>query len=120
MSLDAWNFRIQHILESAERNTEYTLGMSFDEFSSETRTFDAVLRNLEIMGEAASNGPQDFQDQHSGLPWHEMISIRNIIAHGYFNIDLDIIWSTIHNDVRPVVPLLRSIMASLKDEQQYT
>ncbi|MCH8311228.1 MAG: DUF86 domain-containing protein [Chloroflexi bacterium] len=70
MSLETWNFRVQHILESAERIIKYTQGMSFDEFTGETKTVDAVLRNLEIMGEAARHVPQEFQDQHSDLPWH--------------------------------------------------
>ena len=117
MPRETWLFRIQHIIDSAERIARYTHEMSRDEFVRETMTVDAVLRNLEIMGEAARHLPQDFQDQHASIPWREMIAIRNVIAHGYFIIELDIIWSTIHNDVLPLLPILTNLMASLQDEQ---
>jgi uncharacterized protein with HEPN domain len=116
MSLETWKFRVQHVLESAERIFKYTEGMSFEEFSNDTKTVDAVLRNIEIMGEAARYVPQEYQDQHPDVPWHEMIGMRNVIVHGYFKLELNIVWSTIQNDIFPLVPILKNITASFQDE----
>lgn len=60
---------IEDIIESAKKILDYTFGMSFDEFSNDSRTIDAVIRNFEIIGEAANGLPEDFKDQHSNIDW---------------------------------------------------
>ena len=112
-----WRFRVGHIVEAIEKIAEYTRGMSFDEFSRDNLTADAVARNLEIVGEAARNVPQAFKDDHPEVPWREMNAIRNVVAHQYFHIDLGIIWDTVQNNLPPIASALRNIVESSENAE---
>lgn len=82
---------LEDILTSISRIEEYTQKLSFENFRNDQKTIDAVVRNLEIIGEAAKNIPEDFSEKHSELPWREMISMRNKVIHEYFGIDINIL-----------------------------
>ena len=75
-----------------ERIAEYIEGYNFIKFKQDYKTVDAVIRNFEIIGEAAKNLPEDFKTIHSDLPWSEMYLLRNKVSHEYFGVDYDIIW----------------------------
>ena len=92
-----------HILDAIGLIQEYTKGMSEHEFISNSMTHDAVVRQIEIIGEAARNVSDEFQEQHDDLPWGKMTGIRNKIIHEYFNINFSIVWDTIKDDL----PLLK-------------
>lgn len=66
--------------------------MSFDEFLSDPKTIDAVIRNFEIIGEAANRLPESFKDQHTDIDWHRIRGFRNRIIHDYMGIDYEIVW----------------------------
>ncbi|MCX6196054.1 MAG: DUF86 domain-containing protein [Flavobacteriia bacterium] len=74
------------------RIAEYIEGYTFIKFKQDYKTVDAVIRNFEIIGEAAKNLPEDFKTIHSDLPWSEMYLLRNKVSHEYFGVDYDIIW----------------------------
>ncbi|MFQ6035349.1 MAG: DUF86 domain-containing protein [Sedimentisphaerales bacterium] len=97
------------MLESIDRIEQYTEGMSFDAFSSDRKSIDAVVRNLEIIGEAANRLPDDFKQRHSSVEWHKVVGLRHRIIHEYFGIDLQIIWQIIHADL----PTLRHILSRI-------
>ncbi len=80
-----------------ERIAEYIEGYNFIKFKQDYKTVDAVIRNFEIIGEAAKNLPQDFKTIHSDLPWSEMYLLRNKVSHEYFGVDYDIIWDIAAN-----------------------
>lgn len=105
-----WKIRIEDILESIARIKEYTEGMSFEQFQSDKKTIDAVLRNLEIIGEAVRHIPETIQERYSDLPWAEMRAMRNIVAHQYFGVNLNIIWNTAQNNLPPIVAKLEEIL----------
>ena len=107
-----WRFRVGHIIEAIEKIADYTRGMSFDEFARDRLTVDAVLRNLEIVGEAARHVPRVFKEEHPELPWREMNATRNVVAHQYFHIELDMIWDTVQNNLPPIASALGSIVES--------
>lgn len=88
----------EDILISISNTEEYIKGLSFEDFSNDQKTVDAVVRNLEIIGEAARNIGQAFAEKHSELPWSEMISMRNKVIHEYIAVDLEILWKTINED----------------------
>lgn len=78
-----WKIRITDILQCIAEIRRYTKGYSFDEFSSDEKTIDSVLRNLEIIGEAARSVPGEIRARHPELPWAEMLTMRNIVIHDY-------------------------------------
>jgi len=79
------------------RDRKYTKGLTFEGFRSKKIVIDAVVRNFEIIGEAAKNTPEDLKSLHREIPWKEMSGMRNKITHQYFGIDLSIVWKTIRN-----------------------
>lgn len=78
---------LHHILAAIGLIKEYTRGMSENEFLANSMAHDAVVRQLEIIGEAARNISNEFQEKHPELPWTKMIGIRNKIIHEYFNVN---------------------------------
>ena len=83
---------IEDILESGAKIIEYTEGLNFDQFASDSKTIDAVVRNFEIIGEAANRLPLEFKEHNSQIDWHRIRGFRNRIVHHYFGIDYDIVW----------------------------
>ena len=104
---------LDHILEAIRRITRYTKGMDEAAFREDERTQDAVIRNIEIIGEATSNicqADERFVEQHPKVPWKVMRAMRNRVAHGYFEIDWEIVWKTITKDL----PSLEQQLTELK------
>ncbi|MGB7582177.1 MAG: DUF86 domain-containing protein [Sedimentisphaerales bacterium] len=101
------NLLLSDILEAIDHVIQYIEGMSFESFSNDQKTIDAVVRNLEIIGEAANRLPDDFKEKHSQVEWHKVVGLRNRIIHDYFGIDLQIIWQIIHSDL----PSLRQTLS---------
>jgi len=103
---------LQHVLEAIDNIVEYTAGMDLDAFSGDRKTRDAVIRNLEVIGEACNNVAKNhptFASQHSEIPWGFAYEMRNALSHGYFTVDLAIVWQTVQQDL----PALRMQIASL-------
>jgi uncharacterized protein with HEPN domain len=80
------------IIDSGNKILLYTQGQTFEEFVSDAKTVDAVIRNFEIIGEAANRLPEDFKDSHPEIDWHRIRGFRNRIVHDYFGIDYSIVW----------------------------
>lgn len=96
-----WRLRLNDIRDSAEKVLRYVQGMDFDTFSEDKRTIDAVVRNFEIIGEAARNVPDGFKSAHSHIAWQEMTRMRNRLIHAYFGVNVTVVWDTIVNDLPP-------------------
>jgi uncharacterized protein with HEPN domain len=94
-----WQTRIDDILEAIDKIERYTYDFDFDAWQNDEKTIDAVIRNLEIIGEASSHLPIEIQEQYEDVPWGMMKGIRNILAHEYFGVDLEILWKTIKEDL---------------------
>lgn len=105
-----WKMRITDILDCIARIQSYTSGMSLDKFRSDQKTIDAVIRNFEIIGEAAGYIPLEIQDRYSEMAWLEMRGMRNIMVHEYFGVSLSIIWQTITYDLEPLAAGLQKIL----------
>ena len=101
---------LEDILTSIERIEEYVRGLSRQDFGMDQKTIDAVVRNLEIIGEAARNVPIEFTEKYPELPWSEMVSMRNKVIHEYSGIDVDILWQTIQEDL----PELKRVVKGIK------
>jgi len=93
---------IGDIIRSAKKILSYTEGLSYDEFIRDDKTVDAVIRNFEIIGEAANRLPEEFKDKNPQIDWHRIKGFRNRIVHDYMGIDYTIVWE-IRNTFLPVL-----------------
>lgn len=101
---------LEDILESLEKIEKYTEQYSYDQFILNSEKIDAVLRNLEIMGEAAGKIPAQIKTEYPDIPWKKMIDVRNITIHEYFGVDKEIIWNIIKVNLPPIKPLLKKMI----------
>jgi len=101
---------LRHILDAIEKIERYLESHAYDSFAKDEKTIDAVVRELEIIGEAARNVSEGFQLEHPSLPWREMAEMRNKLIHEYFDVDTEIVWQTCVNDVKKVKAQVREIL----------
>lgn len=94
-----WRFYIDDMIGFAEKVQKYTNQIEQAEFVSDSVIYDATLRNLELIGEAATHVPEDVRKRHSNIPWRMIVATRNRLIHGYLGIDDDIIWSIIKDEI---------------------
>lgn len=105
---------VEDVLQSMDRIERYTRGQTFERFRRSEMVADAVIRNLEIIGEAARSIPQEVRQRHPDIPWTRMIGLRNIAIHEYFGVDLGIIWEI----VRRNLPETRSKIVALLEKPE--
>ena len=101
------------ILESISDIKEFTSGMTFDNFAKDKKTVKAVVRGLEVIGEAANNIPKHIRESYSEIPWEEIIGMRNRLIHEYFGVDSDIVWQTIEEDLAPLEATVKKMFSDL-------
>jgi len=94
-----WRLYLNDMIEFARRVLEYTNGYTQTEFERDRRTYDATLRNMELIGEAATHIPSEIRSQHANIPWRQLTATRNRIIHGYLGLDNDVLWSIIQTDI---------------------
>ena len=102
---------INDILSSIEEVSEFTSGMSPDEFMKDKKTVNAVIRSLEVLGEAARKVPDDLRIKAPHVPWKKMTGMRNKLIHEYFGVDLDIVWTVIKEELPPLSSPLKKLLA---------
>ena len=105
-----WAFRVRHILDAVARIRQYTEGMGLETFHIDSRTVDAVVYNLAIIGEAVRHIPDEVQSTHPGIPWKAMRAMRNVVVHEYERVNVSIVWETLQQDLPPLVPLLEELL----------
>jgi uncharacterized protein with HEPN domain len=102
------------MITACRKIQRYVAGRPWSEFERDEQAFDAVLRNLEIMGEAAKGVPQSLRDDAPEVPWRKIAGLRNIVAHEYFGLDLEIIRDTVESRVPEIITLLELVADRLK------
>jgi len=109
-----WRFYMDDMITFAEKVLAYSDGLDQQTFVSSGLNYDATLRNLELIGEAATHIPDCVRQAHDQIPWRQVIATRNRLIHGYLGIDNDTLWSIIQDDV----PDLLQQLLLLKDQYQ--
>ena len=108
---------LEHILEAIERIDRYLADTDEVAFLNDQKTQDAVVRNFEIIGEAAHNIESHhvaFSTAHPDIPWTVIYAMRNRVAHGYFKVDFEMIWKTIHTDLRQLHTQIKQLLDQVK------
>ena len=101
------------IIESIQKIKNYTTGMSSKEFFDDDKTLDAVIRNFEIIGEAANRMPEEIRDIYVEVNWHRIRGFRNRIVHDYMGIDYEIVWEIIVNDLDDLQEQIQNIIDNI-------
>lgn len=103
---------LKHIQESIEKIERHIKGMSEDEFEDDIKTQDAIIRRIEIIGEAVKNLPSEFKKKHSEIEWREIAGMRDKLIHEYFGVNLNMVWEVIRKDI----PKLKRQISELLEE----
>lgn len=103
-------FYLEDMRESMHRILEYTDGLSYEEFKASNLKTDAVIRNLEIIGEASKNVPDRIKQKYPEIPWKQMYGLRNFVVHEYFGIDHENIWKIISDNLPKNIQDLEAII----------
>ena len=107
-----WRFYVDDMIAFAGKVLAYTGGLDQQAFVANGLVYDATLRNLELIGEAASRVPEDVRAAHPQLPWRQIVATRNRLIHGYLGIDDDTLRSIVVTDVPALLPALRALRQS--------
>jgi len=102
------SLRLQDIIEAIARIRRYTATHTLESFAADDMAVDAVVRNLEVIGEAARQVDDATIQRLAGVPWREMRDLRNLLVHEYFGVSVPIIWETIVRDLPPVLAALQA------------
>jgi uncharacterized protein with HEPN domain len=105
-----WKFRIQHILDAIAEIQSFTTGVSYEQFSADAKTLKAIVWNLMLIGEASRHIPPEVEEAYGEIPWPQMRGIRNQIVHGYDQIDLEVVWKVVQDELPPLIPMLERIL----------
>lgn len=105
-----WRFYVDDMIGFAQKILLYTEGLDKDGFISDGLTYDATLRNLELIGEAGTRIPKAVREKNPDIPWRMIIATRNRLIHAYLGIDDDTVWSIIQQDI----PVLLNSLQTLK------
>lgn len=95
--------RLQHMLDAAREAVTFTKGLSFFDLTEDRKLELALVKDIEIIGEAAYQISQATRDSLPGLPWEDIIGMRHRLVHAYFDINLEILWQTVQNDLPPLI-----------------
>lgn len=105
---------LEDIFEACQKILTYTAGMSYDDFISDDKTIDAVVRNFEIIGEAANRVPEDFRSEHPEIEWRRIIAFRNRVIHEYFGINYEMVWKIKEENIPELKDFIKQAIDNLK------
>nr|VFJ45704.1 MAG: Uncharacterized conserved protein, contains HEPN domain [Candidatus Kentron sp. FM]VFJ46316.1 MAG: Uncharacterized conserved protein, contains HEPN domain [Candidatus Kentron sp. FM]VFK07292.1 MAG: Uncharacterized conserved protein, contains HEPN domain [Candidatus Kentron sp. FM] len=101
---------LRDIRESMERIVRYTRGMEYEDFFEDDKTQDAVIRNLEIMGEATKALSEEFRNEYADIPWKKIAMTRDKLIHHYFGVNTDIVWNIAKTEIPKLLPVITNIL----------
>jgi uncharacterized protein with HEPN domain len=110
-----WRLFLEDILNSANRIIEYTNGLNSKDFFKEIKTYDAVMRNFQIIGEAVKHIPKEIRDKYKHVEWKKIAGLRDVIVHEYFGVKDTVIWDAIKSGVPEIKIVIESILEEIQN-----
>lgn len=107
-----WRLYVADMKACCDRAAEYTAGLGRAQFEAKRMVYDATLRNLELLGEAARHVPDDIRARAPGIPWRRIVAVRNILIHGYLSVNNDIIWDILQNEIGFLRKALKKLLTA--------
>jgi uncharacterized protein with HEPN domain len=104
---------LQDIVDYAEKAMRFVRGVSFDDFGDNEEKIFAVVKALEIIGEAARHLPKSVRDKYPAVPWKQVTGMRDKMTHEYFSVDLEVVWRTVHEDLPPLRDTAKKMLEDL-------
>ena len=104
---------LEDMREALDRIARYTHDLTPDEFAADEIRVDAVVRNLELLGEAVKHLPEDLRAQAPQVPWRQIAGLRDVLAHAYFSVNLTIVWDIVTNEIEPLRQVVQNLIQSL-------
>ena len=104
---------LEDILAAAAKAQSFVVGMGYAEFAVDEKSAYAVVRALEIIGEAAKRIPQDVRDRYPAIPWRAMAGIRDKLIHDYTSVNLEVVWQTVIDDLPKLAPQIENLIRAL-------
>ena len=101
---------LRDMLENAEKALSFVQGLDYDGFCKDDKALYAVIRALEIIGEAARQIPEKVRESNPETPWREIAGMRNKLTHEYFGVNTKVVWRTVHEDLPVIIPALRKML----------
>ena len=109
--------RLKHIQQAAEEAISFVRGRNRNDLETERMLSLALVKLIEIIGEAANNVSIEKQNQYSQIPWRRMIGMRNRLTHAYFEVDLEIVWQVVGKDLPDILPQIKMAISDLETEE---
>lgn len=108
-----FDFYLKDILDAIDHIQDYTSELSFEDFTGENITIDAVLRNLEVIGEAASQVPAEIKEKYKNTPWRDIQDFRIVVAHHYWKVNQKMVWDIVENKLEPLKKQVEIILKEM-------
>jgi len=103
---------LEDVLEAIRKIREFTAGLTLETFSQDAKTLDAVVRNLEIIGEAVKHLPDNVRARYPGLDWKKIAGLRDILIHEYFGVNVEVIWDVVQHKLPDLEKAVRALSAT--------
>jgi uncharacterized protein with HEPN domain len=110
----SYSLLLYDIYQSVEKIEEFTRDISFEQLMADERTKDAILRNLQVIGEASKNLPESLITNHPEVDWSGLAGVRDIVTHRYFRVDWHLLWTSVHEEL----PVLKKQVRNLMNDEQ--
>ena len=109
-----WRDHVADIFAAIQEVEDFTRGMEYEQFALDKKTVNAVVRSLEVMGEAAKRIPEDVRERYPDVPWKRMTGMRDKLIHEYSGVDLEFVWNVVKAELPPIKPLVEQALRDFK------
>ena len=107
---------VRDILQNMQDAEDFVQGLSYDQFKVDKKTFNAVLRAVEVVGEATKHIPADIREKYPAVPWKEMAGMRDKVSHFYFGVDPEVVWNVVKDRIPTLKPINEKILQGLEQQ----